>query len=772
MQKLKPIIGHVVAAMAVVAAAGCDGGSAVGISDGCGLIRLSADVDARVTVSASSKAEGDQPLAVAVEDLSLRLLSDNGSVDRTFASISEFPSDERFRVGGYTLSASYGSVDNEGFDSPYYYGEAAFSVVHDQVAEVTVTASLANSMVSIAPTEAFVKYFGSEYSSSLHSEGGDYITVTSGETRPVYLRPGSVTLTTAVTLPAGQNVTLEAGTFEAKPRTHYMVTLDVDNSFGDAELIVTFDELTETEPFTITLSSEVINAPAPVVTATAPSVTVPQGELPDADLRFDVAVPGTLRSLTLTTAGAPALFGAGWPAEIDLVGGNADIKAVMQAYGLRAPGAGMASTKFASVVLTDLVPRLVDSGATFTLRATDRTGKVSEPVVITVNLTDPLPKLGVSAVGGRVWATRAYLSVANMKPGETPSFFMSSNGPAAFVKVDAVLQDDGTYLLTGLEPATTYYVKVSVDGTEQGASSPNVFTTENAAQVPNGDFEQLHQTISANLQQGGRWSITAPIWTPAYYTTTADVAVNEADGWATTNAKTFYEGASTRNTWYMIPSVYNIGISWSSNQPDAKVGVIGQSAYSDTPAVYKNLTAQSGSNAMVIRNVAWDANGSSVSDKKQTGNTDFSNYYCSNRPNVANRSAGKMFLGSYSFDGATETLNQGVSFGSRPVAITGYYKYEADSQSADEAGTVTVEILNGNDVIGRGHMELVAVGDYTLFTVPMTYGVVDRNATALRILFSSSNRPDSEIVTTDYCNKLECCSRGSALTVDNLKFNY
>lgn len=769
MQELKPIIGHVVAAMAVVAAAGCDGGSAVGISDGCGQIRLSADVDARVTVSASSKAEGDQPLAVAVEDLSLRLRSDNGSVDRTFASISEFPSDERFRVGGYTLSASYGSVDNEGFDSPYYYGEAVFSVVHDQVAEVTVTASLANSMVSIAPTEAFVKYFGSEYSSSLHSEGGDYITVTSGETRPVYLRPGSVTLTTAVTLPAGQNVTLEAGTFEAKPRTHYTVTLDVDNSFGDAELIVTFDELTETEPFTITLSSEVINAPAPVVTATALSVTVPQGELPDADLRFDVAVPGTLRSLTLTTAGAPALFGAGWPAEIDLVGGNADIKAVMQAYGLRAPGAGMASTKFASVVLTDLVPRLVDSGATFTLRATDRTGKVSEPVVITVNLTDPLPKLGVSAVGGRVWATRAYLSVANMKPGETPSFFMSSNGPAAFVKVDAVLQDDGTYLLTGLEPATTYYVKVSVDGTEQGASNPDVFTTENAAQVPNGDFEQLHQTISANLQQGGRWTQTAG---GTRYTTTVDITVGEPEGWATTNAKTFYESASNRNSWYMIPSVFNTTLSWVTNQPTAKFWGIGQNAYTETPGVYKNLSAQSGSNAMVIRNVAWDAAGANISDKSQTGNTDYSNYYCSNRPTVANRSAGKMFLGSYSYNGSSESFNQGVSFGSRPASLSGYYKYEADDQSADEAGTVTVEILNGNDVIGRGQMELVAVGDYTLFTVPMTYGVVDRNATALRILFSSSNRPDSEIVTTDYCNKLECCSRGSALTVDNLKFNY
>lgn len=771
MKEIKPIIGHVVAAMAVMAAAGCDGGSAVGIADGCGQFRLNAGVDARVTVSASSRAGDDQTVSVNADDLSIRLLSADGRVDRTFASISDFSSDERFRVGAYTISAFYGSIENEGFDAPYYYGETKFTIVHDEVTDVSVTASLANSMVSVVPTEAFLKYFGSEFSSSLHSVGGANISVASGESRPVYLRPGSVTLTTSVTLPAGDKVTLEAGTFQANPRTHYNVTLDVDRNFGEAELIVTFDEMTDVEPFTIVLSPEVINAPAPTVTATASAVTVPMGELPDADLRFDIMAPGTLRSLTLTTSGAPDLFAAGWPAEIDLVGGSAESKAVMQAFGLRTPGAGMSATTFASVVLTDVVPRITDNGATFTLRATDRTGKVSEtPATIIVNLTDPLPKLGVAPAKGGVWATHAYLSVANMKPGETPAFYLGQNSRAAsFARIDAERQADGTYLITGLQPATIYYIKVSVDGTEQGASSPNVFTTESAAQVPNGDFEQLRQTISANLQQGGQWTISRG---GTRYTTTADIAVSEPEGWATTNAKTFYADAANRNTWYMIPSVFNVGLSWVTNQPTAKIMGIGQSAYKETPALYQNLSAHSGSNAMIIRNVAWDAAGPAIDYKNQTGNTSYSNYYCSNVPAVANRSAGKMFLGSYSFDGANETLNQGVSFGSRPVALTGYYKYEADSHSADEAGTVTVEILNGNDVIGRGHMELVAVGDYTLFTLPLVYSANDREATSLRILFSSSNRPDSEIVTTDRCDKLECCSRGSALTVDNLMFNY
>lgn len=105
----------------------------------------------------------------------------------------------------------------------------------------------------------------------------------------------------------------------------------------------------------------------------------------------------------------------------------------------------------------------------------------------------------------------------------------------------------------------------------------------------------------------------------------------------------------------MVPSTYNTSLSWVSHQPTAKILGIGQDAYDSTADIYISNTANHGNNAMVIRNVAWDSNGPSISDNKQTGNTDFSNYYCNNAPSsIANRSAGKLFLGSYSYNNVME----------------------------------------------------------------------------------------------------------------------
>ena len=144
----------------------------------------------------------------------------------------------------------------------------------------------------------------------------------------------------------------------------------------------------------------------------------------------------------------------------------------------------------------------------------------------------------------------------------------------------------------------------------------------------------------------------------------------------------------------MIPSTYNTSLSWLSHQPEAKVIGIGQSAYDSTADIYKE-SASSGNNAMVIRNVAWDLKGSGIADNQQTGNTDYSNYYCSNVPSISNRSAGKLFLGSYSYSykNGSEEYNEGISFNTRPTSLKGYYKYANDSQDTSEKGEAIFNAL-------------------------------------------------------------------------------
>ncbi|MDE6553546.1 MAG: DUF4493 domain-containing protein [Muribaculaceae bacterium] len=324
---------------------------------------------------------------------------------------------------------------------------------------------------------------------------------------------------------------------------------------------------------------------------------------------------------------------------------------------------------------------------------------------------------------------------------------------------------NGIITLSGLTPATDYSITSSITGTDKNSvwnNNRNIIT-ETESPVPNGDFEDLKETINTTINQGGLWTITTIGKT---HQTTLLMNIKEPQGWVSSNSLTCNLNANNKNSWYLIPSVYNTSLSWKSHQPEAKGLGIGQSPYDSTADIYKDLKSQSKDNAMIIRNVAWDFNGPSIADKKQTGNTDFSNYFCSNKPSsIANRTAGYMYLGT-----ATE---QGANFASRPTKLKGFYKYENDSQDKEEKGKITVEILNGDKLLGSGQIELGANNDYTEFTIPIKYSLsmFQPKATKLKIYITSSNKT-SDIKTTDYCNKDECCSRGAVLTVDNLTFEY
>ena len=332
-------------------------------------------------------------------------------------------------------------------------------------------------------------------------------------------------------------------------------------------------------------------------------------------------------------------------------------------------------------------------------------------------------------------------------------------------------EKNGRLVAEGLNPSTSYSVRANfLDIYSTNAVS---VTTESGAGVPNGDFEELEETINKTIDQGGKWTQAIDfIWTSTRYQTTLSMVISEPSNWASINQKTCNFNASKLNSWYMVPSTYNTSLSWLSHQPEAKVGVVGQDAYDSTAGIYKK-SSFNGNNAMVVRNVAWDLNGADIAEDVKTGNTDYSNYYCSNVPSISNRSAGKLFLGSYSYNNGSEEYNEGIAFTTRPISLKGYYKYANDSQDASEKGEVIVQLMSGETVIASGELELGAAADYSEFKVSLTYTNENIKATELRIMFSSSNHEsESDIKTTNYCNKDECCSRGAMLTIDNLTFSY
>ncbi|MDE6136666.1 MAG: DUF4493 domain-containing protein, partial [Muribaculaceae bacterium] len=242
--------------------AGCnDGKLPGGWSATTGGIAPAVNVDA--SVSTGSRAVTSAK-AIEAADLSLRLTAADGSLDRTWARLADFDTEEEFSVGDYTMQAFYGTEGAEGFDAPYYSGTTALTVRENQVTPVNITASLANSMVSISYTDALTTYLADWDATVSSSAGKTEVNFAKDETRPAYITPGSVTLRLNITKPNGTSATLQAATFTAQPRHHYNITVDLnDGEVGEGVLTITYIDDTEEKVIDIDLSDDIISAPAP-----------------------------------------------------------------------------------------------------------------------------------------------------------------------------------------------------------------------------------------------------------------------------------------------------------------------------------------------------------------------------------------------------------------------------------------------------------------------------------------------------------------------------
>ena len=147
----KTIFYGVVSAMLL---AGCSEDNGMITGEGEGSFYPVVNLDSEVVSADNGRAGGD----VTVDDLSLRLTSADGSFMKSWASVSDFSTDEKFKIGNYTLEAFYGSSSDEGFEKPYYYGFAELTVMENKETPVSLTASLANSMVSVTFSDNLKNY--------------------------------------------------------------------------------------------------------------------------------------------------------------------------------------------------------------------------------------------------------------------------------------------------------------------------------------------------------------------------------------------------------------------------------------------------------------------------------------------------------------------------------------------------------------------------------------------------------------------------------------
>ena len=362
-----------------------------GGKDGYGRISPKVGVDTEAVTSKNAKGRAQD---ITANDLSLRLSSADGSFVKTWESLEKFDASEQFPIGAYTFEAFYGDAEAEGFETPAYTGSQELRIADGQTTDVSLTATLAQAMVSIVYTDAFTKYM-SDWEANLRTASGETLEYSKFETRPIYIRPGEFTLNVSVTKPNGLGATFEVAKMEAKAKYHYTVTVDLNGGeVGDAVLVVDFDENLNQEEVEIQLADHILSAPAPEISADGFEAATPVefvGGMASSDpLKMGIIAHGGLAKLTLTTSSI-SLLSQGWPQEVELISG--DNRQTLEDLGLKALGVWNNPDKMAVVDFTEVLSHIqevsTENLSTFTLVAVDKNSKVSEPLTLSVQL-EPL----------------------------------------------------------------------------------------------------------------------------------------------------------------------------------------------------------------------------------------------------------------------------------------------------------------------------------------------------------------------------------------------
>ena len=224
--------------MALLAAFSCTKSNQDG---GCG--QISFEVSSNETVTDQTKSNvSDYTVLPSTGDFTITVTDANKAVVWE-GKVSEWDSTAKYPVGNYTVTASYGSLEDEGFDKPYFYGTATFAVLTNQTVSVSVPVTLGNTIVLVDYTDNFKNYY-SDYSFTICRDASDIATFGKGETRGAFIDGYKITIKGAVT---GNNLTKEfsADYTNLEEATAYTFLFDASN-VGGATITITYNDTVET----------------------------------------------------------------------------------------------------------------------------------------------------------------------------------------------------------------------------------------------------------------------------------------------------------------------------------------------------------------------------------------------------------------------------------------------------------------------------------------------------------------------------------------------
>lgn len=768
------------------------------LSNGTGFMTLDIKCDPTAIAPDGSEITFFEP---TVSQCAVSISDTDGLYSHTWESAADFPQIDRYLEGHYDISASYGSLDVEGIQTPYYEGSAHILVASGETTRAVVTTALSNVPVRFTPTDAF----NSEFPSAtllLHTPGGSYVEMTS-ENQVAFMKPDNIAVYLSVSLDNGKELVINPVTIPAAKARHvYDLTFDYDKD--TRVLSVEYNSADTRESNSTVIDGQLADSPAPAVSpigfVTDSPLSVTEGSYPSTGIGMDISAPVKLSSLILS------INSPGLPSETDLLNADSETLAKLSSAGLDI--AGITSTGgilgFDKLISSLVYHHGSDNKSLFTLVATDIYGQSSVPVSLIVNTVEAhLDIRSVSRVEVGDPSVTLTIEAENISDQNCYAEISTDNG-VHWEKteiLDITLNPDGMYDVTfaipsGTDPLSlrilycgqirnTISVKkyspaysIEVDAFARVARVriiPNdtkllsmiteyasIFISDNELPIISRDIENGYIMVmglspattynfrSTIMTQPGDNDFTSPV----SVTTEGTPSLPNCD-FEETKESIKYDGLPSGGRYSQNSvaifnrqnfATYHLNTptkGWANtNAKTFCKSASNKNTWYMQPSVFTVTDAANGAYGVKLTSVGYDLNGPEIQPYLQESEpyTDYSK----NIPEIVHRAAGKLFLGEYSFNPASgeETYKEGITFNSRPLSLNGYYKFIPATNSRDERALIKVEVLgihNGVEtVIADREYHLGFASGYTAFSVPIDYPVFGAKASAIRVMFCSS----------------------------------
>ena len=397
-------------------------------------------------------------------------------------------------AGRYTAVVSSAETGAAAFGAPFYTGSTGFSIVSGEVANIDITAAVANTKVTVEYDDAVKDNFSS-YDFTVSNGQGELVFSNSDGTADEdgwFSVTGTLSWTLSLVNNDGQKYRDLTGTLEdVKAKEHYKFRWSLEtepDGIGAGAVSIVLDDSMNEKEFTLELDPD--DTSVPVISADFDYSGLVQTEAGDASSRTITVSSEDGFSSLLFTYSDPADFSS---RSVELAGASEEVLSALSSAGISVSAVQESSAE-ATIDISSYISSLPVGRFSLGLTAIDRGNSFAEQAFD----FEIISNLDAEIISASPWAMFADVSgrwFAIEKPQGLSFQYRKSSDSVWTDYAGEISADDQsrTYgaRLTGLEPGTEYSVRaVSAEDKE---TKEITFTTEKADSVPNMSFDAWYQ---------------------------------------------------------------------------------------------------------------------------------------------------------------------------------------------------------------------------------------------------------------------------------------